>query len=162
MQGAHKCEIRHSLTFWTFLVSFHEFCESCIFSSTFSSKSSSIFVFPKPDFEILNEHICETFHLLNLDMLHETLFKCVCVFPLFEQVGFLDPDQIAACLNRCSAMEPWPAVAWVIITMVIADWMETAHTRDFTENDIIYLHPSSMTFFINLIKIIPELPPLHR
>ncbi|XP_012674845.1 ly6/PLAUR domain-containing protein 6 [Clupea harengus] len=43
-------------------------------------------------------------------------------------------------------MEPWPAVAWVIITMVIADWMETAHTRDFTENDIIYLHPSTTPY----------------
>ncbi|XP_062389428.1 ly6/PLAUR domain-containing protein 6 [Sardina pilchardus] len=43
-------------------------------------------------------------------------------------------------------MEPWPTVAWVIILMVIANRMKTAHTRDFTENDIIFLHPSTTPY----------------
>ncbi|KAM6986619.1 ly6/PLAUR domain-containing protein 6 [Aplochiton taeniatus] len=43
-------------------------------------------------------------------------------------------------------MEPWPAMAWVLMLTVIADWLETAQSRDFTEQDIIYLHPSTTPF----------------
>ncbi|KAM3862357.1 ly6/PLAUR domain-containing protein 6 [Diretmus argenteus] len=43
-------------------------------------------------------------------------------------------------------MEPWPAVAWVLLLTVIADLLKTAQTRDFTNQDIIYLHPSTTPF----------------
>ncbi|XP_064800655.1 ly6/PLAUR domain-containing protein 6 [Oncorhynchus masou masou] len=43
-------------------------------------------------------------------------------------------------------MEPWPAVAWVLLLTVIADWLKTAQSKDFTEQDIIYLHPSTTPF----------------
>ncbi|KAL2081176.1 hypothetical protein ACEWY4_023029 [Coilia grayii] len=43
-------------------------------------------------------------------------------------------------------MEPWPVVAWVIVLMVFADWMDCAHAREFTENDIIFLHPSTTPY----------------
>uniref|UniRef100_A0A8B9KZ25 Uncharacterized protein n=1 Tax=Astyanax mexicanus TaxID=7994 RepID=A0A8B9KZ25_ASTMX len=40
-------------------------------------------------------------------------------------------------------MEPWPIVAWVLTLTFIADWLQTVQSRDFTEKDIIFLHPSS-------------------
>ncbi|XP_071768722.1 ly6/PLAUR domain-containing protein 6 [Centroberyx gerrardi] len=43
-------------------------------------------------------------------------------------------------------MEPWPAVAWVLLLTIISDLLKTAQTRDFTEQDIIYLHPSTTPF----------------
>ncbi|KAL0963912.1 hypothetical protein UPYG_G00315270 [Umbra pygmaea] len=43
-------------------------------------------------------------------------------------------------------MEPWPAVAWVLLLMVIADWVKTVQSKDFSEQDIIYLHPSTTPF----------------
>ncbi|XP_018552155.1 ly6/PLAUR domain-containing protein 6 [Lates calcarifer] len=43
-------------------------------------------------------------------------------------------------------MEPWPAVAWVLLLTIIVDLLKSAHARDFTEKDIIFLHPSSTPF----------------
>ncbi|XP_056146091.1 ly6/PLAUR domain-containing protein 6 [Lampris incognitus] len=43
-------------------------------------------------------------------------------------------------------MEPWPAVAWVLLLTIISDLLKTARPRDFTEQDIIYLHPSTTPF----------------
>ncbi|XP_075937154.1 ly6/PLAUR domain-containing protein 6-like [Anarhichas minor] len=43
-------------------------------------------------------------------------------------------------------MEVWPAVAWVLLLTVIPDPVNTAHNRDFTQQDIIHLHPSTTPF----------------
>ncbi|MBN3292635.1 LYPD6 protein, partial [Polypterus senegalus] len=43
-------------------------------------------------------------------------------------------------------MEPWPAVAWVLLLSQIADWLKGVHCRDFTVKDIIYLHPSTTPY----------------
>ncbi|XP_044222637.1 ly6/PLAUR domain-containing protein 6 isoform X1 [Thunnus albacares] len=43
-------------------------------------------------------------------------------------------------------MEHWPTVAWVLVLTVILDLLKAVHTRDFTEQDIIYLHPSTTPF----------------
>ncbi|KAJ8351593.1 hypothetical protein SKAU_G00230690 [Synaphobranchus kaupii] len=53
---------------------------------------------------------------------------------------------IAACLRPHPAMEPWPIVAWVLLLALIADWLTTTHSRDFTVKDIIYLHPSTTPY----------------
>ncbi|CAB1346985.1 unnamed protein product [Coregonus sp. 'balchen'] len=55
-------------------------------------------------------------------------------------------NQRPACVKPRPAMEPWPAVAWVLLLMALADWMKTAQSKDFTEQDIIYLHPSTTPF----------------
>lgn len=49
-------------------------------------------------------------------------------------------------------MEPWPIGAWVLLLALIADWLTTTESRDFTVKDIIYLHPSSkntLCFFVS-------------
>lgn len=46
-------------------------------------------------------------------------------------------------MNVHPAMEPWPVLAWVLMLTSIADWMKIVRSRDFTEKDIIFLHPSS-------------------
>ncbi|XP_029937094.1 ly6/PLAUR domain-containing protein 6 isoform X2 [Myripristis murdjan] len=52
-----------------------------------------------------------------------------------------------ACVKpQQPAMEPWPALAWVLLLTTIPDLLKTAETRDFTEQDIIYLHPSTTPF----------------
>ncbi|KAI1899421.1 hypothetical protein AGOR_G00061610 [Albula goreensis] len=43
-------------------------------------------------------------------------------------------------------MQPWPTVAWVLLLTLIADWLKTAQSRDFTVKDIIYLHPSTTPY----------------
>ncbi|KAM4608541.1 ly6/PLAUR domain-containing protein 6 [Polymixia lowei] len=43
-------------------------------------------------------------------------------------------------------MEPWPPVAWVLLLTAISDLLRLAQARDFTEQDIIYLHPSTTPF----------------
>ncbi|CAN9498059.1 unnamed protein product [Ophioblennius macclurei] len=43
-------------------------------------------------------------------------------------------------------MEPCPAVAWVLLLTIILDLLKTAHSRDFSEQDIIYLHPSTTPY----------------
>ncbi|KAK1165775.1 ly6/PLAUR domain-containing protein 6-like [Acipenser oxyrinchus oxyrinchus] len=43
-------------------------------------------------------------------------------------------------------MEPWPAVAWVLLLSLIADWLKAVHLREFTVQDIIYLHPSTTPY----------------
>ncbi|MGH0142114.1 UNVERIFIED_CONTAM: hypothetical protein FKN15_041288 [Acipenser sinensis] len=43
-------------------------------------------------------------------------------------------------------MEPWPAVAWVLVLSLIADWLKAVHSREFTVQDIIYLHPSTTPY----------------
>ncbi|XP_044222640.1 ly6/PLAUR domain-containing protein 6 isoform X2 [Thunnus albacares] len=43
-------------------------------------------------------------------------------------------------------MEHWPTVAWVLVLTVILDLLKAVHTRDFTEQDIIYLHPSKAKY----------------
>lgn len=45
-------------------------------------------------------------------------------------------------------MEAWPTVAWVLLLTTIADWLNTAQSRDFTMKDIILLHPSSRSIII--------------
>ncbi|XP_041740290.1 ly6/PLAUR domain-containing protein 6-like [Coregonus clupeaformis] len=42
-------------------------------------------------------------------------------------------------------MEAWPA-AWVLLLMLIADWLEAAQSRDFTVKDIILLHASTTPY----------------
>lgn len=46
-----------------------------------------------------------------------------------------------------SAMEPSPALAWLLLLSLVADCLKAAQSRDFTVKDIIYLHPSSKTVF---------------
>lgn len=46
-----------------------------------------------------------------------------------------------------SAMEPGPALAWLLLLSLLADCLKAAQSRDFTVKDIIYLHPSSKTLF---------------
>lgn len=46
-----------------------------------------------------------------------------------------------------SAMEPSPALAWLLLLSLLADCLKAAQSRDFTVKDIIYLHPSSKTIF---------------
>lgn len=67
------------------------------------------------------------------------------MWALFSSAGVivLLSNQRPACVKPRPAMEPWPAVAWVLLLTVIADWLKTAQSKDFTEQDIIYLHPSS-------------------
>ncbi|KAG7467330.1 hypothetical protein MATL_G00152210 [Megalops atlanticus] len=43
-------------------------------------------------------------------------------------------------------MQPWPTVAWVLLLTLIADWLKTVQSRDFTVKDIIYLHPSTTPY----------------
>ncbi|XP_023671736.1 ly6/PLAUR domain-containing protein 6-like [Paramormyrops kingsleyae] len=43
-------------------------------------------------------------------------------------------------------MEPSPHLAWVLLLSLIADWSEKGQSRDFTVNDIVYLHPSTTPF----------------
>ncbi|KAJ1188485.1 hypothetical protein NDU88_005246 [Pleurodeles waltl] len=43
-------------------------------------------------------------------------------------------------------MEKWPALAWVLLLSLIADWLKHVQSRDFTVKDIIYLHPSSTPY----------------
>ncbi|KAI1884914.1 hypothetical protein AGOR_G00214800 [Albula goreensis] len=43
-------------------------------------------------------------------------------------------------------MKPWPIVAWVLLLTLIADWLKTTQSRDFTVKDIIYLHPSTTPY----------------
>ncbi|XP_071340707.1 ly6/PLAUR domain-containing protein 6-like [Trachinotus anak] len=43
-------------------------------------------------------------------------------------------------------MEPWSAVAWVLLLTIIVDLLKSTNTRDFTEQDIISLYPSSTPF----------------
>ncbi|KAM3857063.1 ly6/PLAUR domain-containing protein 6-like [Diretmus argenteus] len=40
-------------------------------------------------------------------------------------------------------MAPWPAVAWVLLLINVADWLKTVQSRDFTMKDIVLLHPST-------------------
>lgn len=46
-----------------------------------------------------------------------------------------------------SAMEPGPALAWLLLLSLLADCLKAAQSRDFTVKDIVYLHPSSKTLF---------------
>ncbi|KAM8933790.1 ly6/PLAUR domain-containing protein 6 [Pelodytes ibericus] len=43
-------------------------------------------------------------------------------------------------------METWPAVAWLLVLSLIADWCKTVRSRDFTVQDIIYLYPSTTPY----------------
>nr|XP_033802251.1 ly6/PLAUR domain-containing protein 6 isoform X1 [Geotrypetes seraphini]XP_033802252.1 ly6/PLAUR domain-containing protein 6 isoform X1 [Geotrypetes seraphini] len=43
-------------------------------------------------------------------------------------------------------MEPWPGLAWVLLLSFIADFLKIVQSRDFTEKDIIYLHPSTTPY----------------
>ncbi|XP_059896012.1 ly6/PLAUR domain-containing protein 6 [Gadus macrocephalus] len=43
-------------------------------------------------------------------------------------------------------MEPWPAVARVLLLTVLSSLLGTGQSRDFTEQDIVYLHPSTTPF----------------
>ncbi|XP_051998878.1 ly6/PLAUR domain-containing protein 6 isoform X5 [Xyrauchen texanus] len=40
-------------------------------------------------------------------------------------------------------MKPWPIMAWGLMLTAITGWIKNAQSRDFTEKDIIFLHPSS-------------------
>nr|XP_020447750.1 ly6/PLAUR domain-containing protein 6 isoform X2 [Monopterus albus] len=40
-------------------------------------------------------------------------------------------------------MEAWPTVAWVLLLTIIADWLKTIQSREFTMKDIVLLHPST-------------------
>lgn len=51
-----------------------------------------------------------------------------------------------------SAMEPGPALAWLLLLSLLADCLKAAQSRDFTVKDIVYLHPSSKTLFSLLQK----------
>ncbi|XP_069580959.1 ly6/PLAUR domain-containing protein 6 [Brachyistius frenatus] len=43
-------------------------------------------------------------------------------------------------------MEPWPAVAWLLLLTIILDLLKSLQSRDFTDQDIISLHPSTTPF----------------
>ncbi|XP_062383731.1 ly6/PLAUR domain-containing protein 6-like [Sardina pilchardus] len=43
-------------------------------------------------------------------------------------------------------MHPWPKVAWVLLPVLLSDWLKTALSRDFTVKDIVYLHPSTTPY----------------
>ncbi|XP_052003975.1 ly6/PLAUR domain-containing protein 6-like [Xyrauchen texanus] len=43
-------------------------------------------------------------------------------------------------------MEPWPIMAWGLMLTAINGWIKTAQSRDFTEKDIILLHPSTTQY----------------
>ncbi|XP_053327546.1 ly6/PLAUR domain-containing protein 6 [Spea bombifrons] len=43
-------------------------------------------------------------------------------------------------------METWPAVAWVLLLGLLADWFKSIESRDFTVQDIIYLYPSTTPY----------------
>ncbi|XP_058510788.1 ly6/PLAUR domain-containing protein 6-like [Solea solea] len=43
-------------------------------------------------------------------------------------------------------MELWPAVAWLLLLIAILDLLKSCHSRDFTEQDVILLYPSSTPF----------------
>ncbi|XP_056611194.1 ly6/PLAUR domain-containing protein 6 [Triplophysa dalaica] len=43
-------------------------------------------------------------------------------------------------------MEPWPIMAWGLMLSAIAGWIKTVQSRDFTEKDIIFLHPSTTPY----------------
>ncbi|XP_075037017.1 ly6/PLAUR domain-containing protein 6 [Mixophyes fleayi] len=43
-------------------------------------------------------------------------------------------------------METWPAVAWFLLLIQIADWVRTVHSRDFTAQDIVFLYPSTTPY----------------
>ncbi|XP_051704659.1 ly6/PLAUR domain-containing protein 6 isoform X2 [Oryctolagus cuniculus] len=45
-----------------------------------------------------------------------------------------------------SAMEPGPALAWLLLLSLLADCLKAAQSRDFTVKDIIYLHPSTTPY----------------
>lgn len=47
------------------------------------------------------------------------------------------------------AMEPWPLMAWGLMLTAI---IKAVQSRDFTEKDIIFLHPSSKYFFLDSAK----------
>lgn len=49
-------------------------------------------------------------------------------------------------------MEPWPLMAWGLMLTAIASWIKAVQSRDFTEKDIIFLHPSSKHFFLDSPK----------
>ncbi len=46
-------------------------------------------------------------------------------------------------------MEPWPLMAWGLMLTAI---IKAVQSRDFTEKDIIFLHPSSKYFFLDFAK----------
>lgn len=54
---------------------------------------------------------------------------------------------ILAHVSFTPEMEPWPIMAWGLMLSAIAGWIKTVQSRDFTEKDIIFLHPSSMFTF---------------
>ncbi|TRY59265.1 hypothetical protein DNTS_016353 [Danionella cerebrum] len=43
-------------------------------------------------------------------------------------------------------MEPWPLMAWGLILTTITGWIKVVQSRDFTEKDIIFLHPSTTPY----------------
>ncbi|XP_051566844.1 ly6/PLAUR domain-containing protein 6-like isoform X2 [Myxocyprinus asiaticus] len=43
-------------------------------------------------------------------------------------------------------MEPWPIMAWGLMLTAINGWIKISQSRDFTEKDIIFLHPSTTPY----------------
>ncbi|XP_034043069.1 ly6/PLAUR domain-containing protein 6-like [Thalassophryne amazonica] len=43
-------------------------------------------------------------------------------------------------------MEPWPTAAWVVLLIIAMELKKGVHSRDFTEQDIFFLHPSTTPF----------------
>ncbi|XP_051998875.1 ly6/PLAUR domain-containing protein 6 isoform X2 [Xyrauchen texanus] len=43
-------------------------------------------------------------------------------------------------------MKPWPIMAWGLMLTAITGWIKNAQSRDFTEKDIIFLHPSTTPY----------------
>ncbi|XP_026158022.1 ly6/PLAUR domain-containing protein 6 isoform X2 [Mastacembelus armatus] len=47
-------------------------------------------------------------------------------------------------------MEAWPTVAWLLLLTILADWLKTVQSRDFSIKDIILLHPSNTRYCYTL------------
>lgn len=78
------------------------------------------------------------------------ILRWVCVY--ISGASSLPPSQVptlrpSVWVTRQSAMEPSPALAWLLLLSLVADCLKAAQSRDFTVKDIIYLHPSSKTIF---------------
>lgn len=56
------------------------------------------------------------------------------------------PLRPSVWVTRQSAMEPSPALAWLLLLSLVADCLKAAQSRDFTVKDIIYLHPSTTPY----------------
>lgn len=70
-------------------------------------------------------------------------FETFCLTGTTAHLKVLLVSWVAACLRPRPEMEPWPVLAWVLLLALVADWVKSVQSRDFTVKDIVFLHPSS-------------------